>query len=548
MADIFAIVGRGGRIATSEDGITWTGRPSSTTNHLWNVETNGSRWLVGEESKQMLRSPDGIHAWTPFVAEEFDLSAFAWNGSVWCAVSASENEIYTSPDTITWTARSSGVANANADWDDICWDSQNGQFVAVGSDFSGNSYVITSPNGTTWTTRSAPSSFEPVCVAANSGTIVIGNGAVIGSSPYHRVAYSTDAGQTWTKVSTLFTDQVDEPVFAEVVNSLFIIGGTGGMVATSPDGITWTTRTPAIGAGTVFGASYGAGLYVVVGSITGAFTYGAIFTSPDLVTWTQRTSTTFDDVSPSKFIQGITYGPSNLSWTADSVIRKTISGSFSADAVIAVSNFKANAVIYREMQASFAADAVFAFDISGTTTGRNPHDRAERHFGTMPATLVAYSAIESVEDRLRFVWGRLAAAEADVFRIGALSANAVVAKTMVVLMTANAVISGGTPFVGSWLADAITKRVQLGSFTANADLLRTQTGSAQANAVMRVLASASFAADAYIFSGVIGSFTSNAILFRTITGSLTADAVITTGVESGLLGDHILGQHKLGGE
>lgn len=68
-------------------------------------------------------------------------------------------------------------------------------------------------------------------------------------------------------------------------NSLFVAFGTGGYVATSPDGTTWTQRTSgtsnALNAGT-----YGAGLFCLVGAV------GTIITSPDGITWTTRTSST----------------------------------------------------------------------------------------------------------------------------------------------------------------------------------------------------------------------------------------------------------------
>ena len=65
-------------------------------------------------------------------------------------------------------------------------------------------------------------------------------------------------------------------------NGLFVAGGILGC-ATSPDGITWTTRTIP-GGGDIRAVTYGNGLFVAVGY----FTQNA-YTSPDGITWTTRT-------------------------------------------------------------------------------------------------------------------------------------------------------------------------------------------------------------------------------------------------------------------
>lgn len=95
--------------------------------------------------------------------------------------------------------------------------------------------------------------------------------------------------------------------------------------ATSPDGITWTTRT--IGSGATFnGVAYGAGLFVVVGS-----NISSVQTSPDGATWTLRNVLpslslwAFVTWSGTKFVTvGVSsnkaaYSTTGLTWTASTL-------------------------------------------------------------------------------------------------------------------------------------------------------------------------------------------------------------------------------------
>ena len=98
---------------------------------------------------------------------------------------------------------------------------------------------------------------------------------------------SFDRGLSWSGVNTLTGGVLFGALFA---NNLFVlVGGFGavgnGIIYTSPDGITWTSRTNPKRLN-INSVTYGNGLYVAVGGndVTDAY----IVTSPDLVTWTER--------------------------------------------------------------------------------------------------------------------------------------------------------------------------------------------------------------------------------------------------------------------
>jgi hypothetical protein len=76
----------------------------------------------------------------------------------------------TSPDGISWTARSSAADNA---WHSVCWSKEVGLFVAVAYTGTGNR-VMTSPDGISWTARSsaADNGWLSVCWSKEVGLFV----------------------------------------------------------------------------------------------------------------------------------------------------------------------------------------------------------------------------------------------------------------------------------------------------------------------------------------------------------------------------------------
>jgi predicted RecA/RadA family phage recombinase len=78
-------------------------------------------------------------------------------------------------------------------------------------------------------------------------------------------------------------------------NGLFVAvhsSSGGNQVMTSPDGITWTSRTtPAVDKGW-YAVAYGNSLFVAVAD---SGTGNRVMTSPDGITWTSRTSASDND-------------------------------------------------------------------------------------------------------------------------------------------------------------------------------------------------------------------------------------------------------------
>lgn len=116
-----------------------------------------------------------------------------------------------------------------------------GTFVAVGDNGAG---ARSTDGGATWSSVSLGASefFYDVATDGAGTWVAVAIGTVGGI----RLAYSTDDGLTWNTDSLGTSALVWSAAYSQDLG-IFVIGGTGGYIATSPDGITFTQRTAANG-------------------------------------------------------------------------------------------------------------------------------------------------------------------------------------------------------------------------------------------------------------------------------------------------------------
>ncbi len=202
------------------------------------------------------------------------------------------------------TTETSGTANS---LNDAVWDAANEQFVAVG----GSGTIIASPQGRDWTAQTTGVATELNGVAASPSVIVaVGDGDTALSSD--------DGGATWeSNEGDTGEDLNDVEWFAAA--SLFVAVGNNGAISTSPDGVTWTSRSSGV-AVTLFVAGASPSLIVAAGS------GGALVTSPDGINWTVRTSGTANGIGGAAWKDGlfvvtatngtILTSPDGITWTA----------------------------------------------------------------------------------------------------------------------------------------------------------------------------------------------------------------------------------------
>jgi hypothetical protein len=224
-AGTFVSAGADGLILVSTNGQSWSAVDSKTTNHF---------------------------------------SRAAYLGNQFVCV-GNYGTIVTSPDGQTWTKRDSGTSNWLAS---VAYG--NSQWVAVGGSLIGDAetqVVATSVDGVRWQVREQPGTVLSWIVFGNERFVAVP--AFDGS-----LLTSTDAEHWQTNRVSCTSGYAHEVIYAG--NQFVAVGtcydqpaGRSPIIATSSDGLTWTERSanaPGYGLGPI---AYGAGLYVVAGSIPG---------------------------------------------------------------------------------------------------------------------------------------------------------------------------------------------------------------------------------------------------------------------------------------
>lgn len=190
----FVAVGNSGTIVTSaNEGTNWTVQGSGTTvntlngvSYITNSVTN--IFLATGAAGTILTSPDGTNWTSQASGIGTDLSCAAYGGDTYLVAGAS-GVILKSSDCTTWSAVTSGTTRAI---NGIVYNATNfpNNFVAVGA-YGG---IRTSPDGTTWTTRST--SFGTGSGVTFYTVTYVGGQFRVGANTTPPILTSTD-GVTW---------------------------------------------------------------------------------------------------------------------------------------------------------------------------------------------------------------------------------------------------------------------------------------------------------------------------------------------------------------
>lgn len=302
----FIVVGQFGRWASSSDGVTWVANLDVLRGNFFAVAVVNSRTIgFGNSGSVLIAGATRAvvmqgGTWPYLVAAQSATNprTIAYNGSNQYVAVGSGGVALASSDGVAWTGYNTGVAT---DFDKVQY--VNGNYIAMGGTGSATN-LLTSPDGTTWTTRTAGTAIYNAAAFGAGLYVVVGAAGAVFSSP--------DL-VTWTSRTTT-ANVFNDIVFA---NSIFVATGTSNTFYTSPDGVTWTVRAAP---GSMNRIIYANSLFVAIGNS------GVIGTSTNGTTWTTRTSNVAQNLNDivwngSVFCAVgangvITTSPDGITWTA----------------------------------------------------------------------------------------------------------------------------------------------------------------------------------------------------------------------------------------
>lgn len=336
----YVVVGRGGQIRHSTDGVTWASVTTfqNTTRNLGGVGYGSEGFFVTVDHMGAsftnpplaLQSTDGI-TWASLrqYTEDYGLHGITTGGYSMGA----NREVHISGNQQNWfisqgnTAQSNNVypigtdliTTTNPNWNTNPWFSTSpynygngyvGASLYLPLSSSGNNTIIagipTSADGTgnlfnagyNQSSQFAPNlkfrildtgsvnGDDPVTVNAMAYSYTAKTAVAVGA--LGRIARTTSSGSNisltnWTQVttSTFDNNNIISVTFAE---GIWVAGGENGKLATSTDGLTWTSRTTGFGSSSINALSFTGSVFVAAGG------GGYLQTSTDGITWTARTA------------------------------------------------------------------------------------------------------------------------------------------------------------------------------------------------------------------------------------------------------------------
>ena len=230
--NMFVAVGGAGKVAYSTNGVTWVAGVSDYTffyqnSVAWSAEL-GLFVAVGSPNTGISASSTNGVNWV--MDGVYGLNG-VWSGVAWSAelglfvaVSAGDNvaRVATSTNGKNWTAR----YQSESSWQDVVWSPESGLFVAVG----GAGALMTSPNGTDWTLRTAAAAVDWMSVTWSPDLgmfiAVASNGGVMSSFD----------GITWfSRTSDPDVSALADVCWAPSLNRFVAVGGSGVARAMTSD-------------------------------------------------------------------------------------------------------------------------------------------------------------------------------------------------------------------------------------------------------------------------------------------------------------------------
>ncbi len=273
-------------------GVDPTRAPSATS-------TTG-RFVVAGAAQRSVASVDAVH-WTIDVTPPVPADAKAAAPAIQSMtfgngmfVAGAGAEVLSSPDGTTWTPRtlpSTPYPNVEA------VGFGNGKFIATSTHWHGDARFYHSTDGITWSEPFVVP--EPCCRRIRA--IAYGGGKFVAVGQGRRTIVSDD-GIAWRDDKQGIDG--DFPVYTALAygNATWVAVGTGGIIVTSPDGVSWTTAVQPHVVGEFHGVAFDGTKFVTCARV-------ACYSSTDGQTW--MAAGAFSDPRPTEailFADGIFVG------------------------------------------------------------------------------------------------------------------------------------------------------------------------------------------------------------------------------------------------
>lgn len=273
-----------------------TGIPKST------LVVNNKFWVFGNSTQMFGTSvsfSDDGENWTyvnqlskTFLSSSPVPTAMFWTGSQY-VIFGRTNKCFASPDGINWTERTTGLPGFLV----LAVAGNGTTFVAIGE----LGKLATSTDGVTWTTSTALSS---TTWGTRVGLSLAWSGSVFVAGGVGGGCATSSNGMTWTYQASWGSVTGDQAMDSVVwIGTRFVAAcrdsvSNAAKVATSTDGVTWTLRAT-INTGSTAAwmyeayphLAYASGLSLLVMTMRGpsSGSTSTYVTSPDGITWTTRT-------------------------------------------------------------------------------------------------------------------------------------------------------------------------------------------------------------------------------------------------------------------
>jgi hypothetical protein len=279
--NIFIAVGSGGIIvsSTNNTATSWTNKTVGNSD-LLGIDYTNSTYIITGKNNKALYSTDGTN-WYRSLIDSFTAvtsdGTFGWAITSWGAVYKATTTSFVYVATID-----TGIENFTN-----IYNNGAGLFVAL----TGSGGIYSSSNGSTWTARTSGvvTGLNEVWYDSVNKifTIVGDSGVILTASPAAGVAQvSTWVSRTSGTANNLLS-------ISQLSSTTWIATGTSGTIVTSPNAVTWTTRSSGVTVDlrSITVANLGGGTYKAIAVGTG----GIAITSSAGTSWSTALSNSATD-------------------------------------------------------------------------------------------------------------------------------------------------------------------------------------------------------------------------------------------------------------